>query len=102
MTEVYIDFLSHVHDFISGTDDADFFFEFVDDFWSQHESDLFRSEDNANLNDEQTIVSDVLELVDRYDSCNAIVEHDPYCINEETLRNMIGEMINRIDHPVYD
>lgn len=70
--------------------------DYVDQFWVDHEEDLEYSTDPNDRNDENTIVSRIWELADRYDECNEIVAHDPYCINEEQLRKGLEEILGDI------
>ena len=90
MTEAYQQFKEAVEMFINNPskDHAKQFTEFIDVFWFQHELDLFYGS-KQNLNDEYTIVDNVMELCDRFDECDAIVEHDPYCIDAKQLYNSI-------------
>ena len=104
MTELYRQFLEIVNQYLSGEgkEAATLFFDRIDEFWFSHNSELYYSEDPNNLDDEDTIIGDVWELVDCYDECDAIVASDPYCISESELRKRIIEMLPRINHPNYD
>ena len=54
------------------------------------------SADPNDRNDENTIVSRIWELADRYDECSEIVAHDPYCINEEQLREGLEKILDNV------
>lgn len=93
----YNSFIDHTKDFLSGNSmTAKEYCNYVDQFWVDHEEDLEYSADPNDRNDENTIVSRIWELADRYDPCDEIVAHDPYCINEEQLREGLEKILNDI------
>lgn len=104
MTDAYMEFIRIVNNYLSNPnkETAKTFFNEINEFWGNHELDLQYGNSSRDLNDENSIVSDVFELVDRYDECDAIVATDPYCISESELRKRIIEMLPRINNPVYD
>lgn len=93
----YNSFIDHTKDFLSGNSmTAKEYCNYVDQFWVDHEEDLEYSADPNDRNDENTIVSRIWELADRYDECSEIVAHDPYCINEEQLREGLEKILDNV------
>ena len=97
MTKEYQDFIEKTKEFLSNdTISASDYCEYVDQFWFEHEEDLEYAQDQNEYNDENTIVSDIWGIADRYDSCDDIVKHDPYCINSLQLKELIKKRLKQI------
>ena len=103
MTEHYKQFKAAVHIFIDNPSkkNAKSFAEFVDDFWCEHELDLFDAL-VPNTEDELAIVDDIMMICDRFDECDEIVKHDKYCIDANQLYQEVMKRIHLIDNPIYD
>lgn len=97
MTEQFRIFLDTTNKFLHADNfDALGYCDYVDQFWVDHEEDLEYSADPNDRNDENTIVSRIWELADRYDPCDEIVAHDPYCINAANLKKQLKEIIKSV------
>lgn len=93
----YNSFIDHTKFFLNGSSmTAKEYCNYVDQFWVDHEEDLEYSADPNDRNDENTIVSRIWELADRYDPCDEIVAHDPYCINEKQLREELEKILDNV------
>ena len=103
MTPAYKELLSAVHSFICdpSKQKAIKFVNYVDDFWFNHEEDLYTVPDISAV-DEYTIADDIMTLCDRFDDCDEIVEHDRYCIWTDQLYDEIKKRIDYIDNPEYE
>ncbi len=103
MTSVYQQFVNAVYVFMENPskENAQRFVSFINDFWANHEMDLYYGSEN-NLNDEYSVVDDVMMLCDRFDECDEIVAHDQYCIDFHELYDTVRNSIERIKNPVYE
>ncbi len=103
MTDYYKQFKLAVHAFIDNPskENAKKFADYVDDFWCEHELQLFDASE-PKTKDELAIVDDVMMLCDRFDECDEIVKHDSYCIDANQLFTSIVSKIEQIDNPIYD
>ena len=103
MTLCYKEFLAVVHSFIDNPlkENAILFTQFVDDFWFNHEQDLYFGSPQ-NFYDEHSLVGDIMKICDRFDECDEIVKHDRYCIGTNQLYQKIIERINYLESPVYE
>lgn len=96
MTKAFEKLIDETNVFLDSSDyKASDFFEFEDQYWVDHELDFeYGEEGDVNCRSEHCIASDILELMDRYDSCDAIVAADDYCLNENQIRHKLSEMLN--------
>lgn len=97
MTNAFNEFLNMTNRFLyEERFDASGYCEFVDKFWFEKQDKLENSPDKPKFEDENYIVSKVWELCDRYDSCDEIVKHDSYCINSDTLKSELIDIVNKL------
>ena len=99
MTEQFKLFLKTTNEYLNSDNfNAEEYCDYVEQFWMDHELDLEYDITREDYCDENTVVSKIWELADRYDLCDEIVRHDPYCINELTLKSNLKEIIGNIQY----
>lgn len=97
MTEAFRRLINETNRFLNSLDYAPSdFFEFEDQYWVDHELDFeYGKAGDKNCDSEHCIASDIMELMDRYDSCDAIVVTDEYCLNEKQIRQKLTELLGK-------